>query len=489
MSHWLAEGRTLGASLRRFTCIVVAGPDREATAEVALGIAEAQAAHRRVVLGDLLDDAPPFASFRVDDDHHGLVDTLHYGTSLARIARPVAGTDGLHFAPTGSDITDYAELLAHPRWSRLIQSFAESGEMLVIAAPANAPGLDDLVMHTDGVVLVDGQVPAKVDPVRVIAQVRGAPRPVPSPPVPRPPFVPAGAAAAATAPGALRPRTVAATVNPAPTKTPPRRSTAPVGAPRMSNQTAKAKPSVAVNDDARTTRTGTAAGEPIPGLNRSVVVGSLLTLVAALFIYWLAERPAAESESPTHGTVGAAPLLKTKSSGADRTASDPNIVDPADSGAAAFAVQIMAANTQAGAILKLQEHGSSLPAATYAPIAIQGTTWFKVVAGAFATRGGADSLLASLRADRLLDSTEGVVVHMPFSLRIDSVRAAATVSDLLAQLRVGRNLPVYALLQRNGWVWVMVGAFETRSQADMYAETLRSVGLTPQLVYRQGRLF
>ena len=39
-----------------------------------------------------------------------------------------------------------------------------------------------------------------------------------------------------------------------------------------------------------------------------------------------------------------------------------------------------------------------------------------------------------------------------------------TVDDMLAQLRVGRNLPVYALVQRNGAVWVMVGAFETRSE-------------------------
>src|SRR4051812_20816512 len=90
MSRWLAEGRTLGASLRRFTCIVVAGPDSEATAEVALGVAEAQAPDRRVVLGDLLDDAPRYAAFRTaDDDHHGLVDALHYGTSLARITRSI----------------------------------------------------------------------------------------------------------------------------------------------------------------------------------------------------------------------------------------------------------------------------------------------------------------------------------------------------------------------------------------------------------------
>src|SRR3954465_1866739 len=91
MSHWLTEGRTLGESLRRFTCIVVAGRDPDATADVALGIAEAQAVHRRVVLGDLLGDARRFAPLRTGDDPHGLVDAFHYGVSLSRIARPVAG--------------------------------------------------------------------------------------------------------------------------------------------------------------------------------------------------------------------------------------------------------------------------------------------------------------------------------------------------------------------------------------------------------------
>ena len=43
----------------------------------------------------------------------------------------------------------------------------------------------------------------------------------------------------------------------------------------------------------------------------------------------------------------------------------------------------MAANTQAGAILKLQKDGKDLPAATFAPAMIQGARWFKVVSGAF----------------------------------------------------------------------------------------------------------
>jgi hypothetical protein len=474
MSHWLTEGRSLGASLRPFTCIVVAGPDRDATAEVSLGIAHAQAEHRRVVLGDLLDDAEPFALLRVDDDPHGLVDTLHYGISLSRVARQVPGSDNLLFAPTGSVITDYAELLAHPRWSRLIESFAKSKDLFVIAVPASAPALGSLVAHTDGMVVVDGQVPGNVDPSRVIAQVRAAPT---APPPPKPVVVPAGAAAAAAAPGALRPRPPQ---SPASTAA-QRKSVATSSAPGQTVAAAvKRAPQPAI-------ASGEAAGKPVPGLSRSVVVGALVTLVVALFVYWLADRSRTESESP-EPAVAAAQVPATAGA-ATASAGNPTVADPADSGAAAFAVQVMAANTRAGAILKLQQHGLLLPAATYAPVEIQGTTWYKVVAGAFPTRSGADSLLAALRDQKLLDSTEGVVVHVPFSLRIDSVRNSTTVDDMLAQLRVGRNLPVYALVQRNGAVWVMVGAFETRSEADAYAETLRSINLVPQVVYRKGRMY
>ncbi|HEY6219418.1 MAG TPA: SPOR domain-containing protein [Gemmatimonadaceae bacterium] len=457
MSRWLAEGRTLGASLRRFTSVVVAGPDRDATADVALGIAEVQAETRRVILGDLLDDAERFASLRSPDDHHGLVDSLHYGISLPRIVRPVGEHGRLFFAASGSHIVDYQEVLSHPRWAVLTAAVAAANELLVVAAPASAPGLDDLARRTDGVVLVDGQVPATLDPTRVIAHIRAAPI-APPPTIKRPSIVPAGAAASAAAPGTLRP---AAPPSRSPAKRPPSKArVAPAPIP-----------------------VGQAAGKPIPGLNRAVVLGSLITLVVSLFVYWLAERPAAE---PVSRTIQSKARLPDTSKSANAV-NDPNVPDPADSGASAYAVQIMAANTRQGAILKLQERGLTLSAATYAPVAIQGTTWFKVLAGAFPTRGGADSLLTSLRTGKLLDSTEGVVVHVPYSLRIDSVPPAATVNDYLAQLRVGRNLPVYALVQHDRWVWIMVGAFETRSQADEYAETLRSVGLTPAVVLRSGR--
>jgi hypothetical protein len=479
MSRWHAEGHTLGASLRRFNCIVVAGPDPDATAEVALGIAEAQAADRHVVLGDLLDDAPRFAAFRVDDDHHGLVDALHYGISLGRVTRPVANTAGLVFAPTGSHIADYAELLGHPRWSRLIDPFMGSSDLFVIALPLNAPGLDELVAHTDGVILVDGIAPAKLDPARVIARVQPAPIIT---------IAPAGAAAAAAGPGVPRAKPPTSPAKPAAQPT-ARRSTAGAVAARPSAQVAP-RPTTSTGAEARRGIAPTAvAGKPIPGLSRPVVVGALLSLAGALFVYWLAARHTSDSEAPTKPVAAGIPVLLNPGTANPKTKPvDPNMMDPADSGAAVYAVQLSSANTQSGAILTLQGNRGSLPAATYAQVTIGGTTWYKVLAGAFTTRGGADSLLQAFRASKVVDSTLGIVVRVPYALRIDSLRASATVPDALASLQIGR-LPAYALQQNNGWVWILVGAFETASQADAYAQTLRDVDLTPQLVLRKGRVF
>jgi hypothetical protein len=139
--------------------------------------------------------------------------------------------------------------------------------------------------------------------------------------------------------------------------------------------------------------------------------------------------------------------------------------------------------------LTLQRNSGELPAATFAELTIGGTHWYKVITGAFLTRGGADSLLASLRESKVIDSTLGIVVRVPYAVRIDSIKASGSVGDALASLLIGRRVPAYALQQKSGWVWVLVGAFETASQADAYAETLRAVDLTPQIVLRKGRMF
>lgn len=458
MNRWLAEGRNLGPSLRRFHALVVTGGDAGATADVALGIAEAQAAERRVVLGDLSSNVERFGSLINDDDPHGLVDAFDYGISLGRVARPVAGKDNLLFAPTGSTTPEYAELLAHPRWSRVFTAFRDADHLLVLVVPVGAIGLADLVAQLEGVILVDALAPARIDPSRVLANVVLRPEPP------------------------ARPSQVAPVTRvPASPKT-PRKPQAAIPAPTRAQPAARDPQPAARNPQPARRQTTV-----IQAFAKPAGYGAGLSILGAFIVFWLLNQPFGDNEQrptipgPLPRVIGAPPPATPRPP-------DPNQVNPADSGAAVYAVRLLSANSQAGAILRLQEYGASMPGATYAPVEKSGQTWYEVLTGAFTTRGGADSLLTSLRAAGRLDSISGVVVRVPYAVLIDSVRKAASNPDLLASLRL-RQLPVYPLEQRNGWVWVVVGAFETRAQADSYSEKIRAAGHPADVVLRQGRTF
>jgi len=162
------------------------------------------------------------------------------------------------------------------------------------------------------------------------------------------------------------------------------------------------------------------------------------------------------------------------------------VANPGDSSASTpFAVQLVAENMQAGAILKLQQDGKNLPAATFSPVVVQGVRWYKVVSGAFATASGADSLIARLRRQKLL--SDGSVVRLPFAFRIDSGVPASAVPAMVANY-VDHGQPVYALRQSDGTAWLLIGAYESPEQGSLYLESLPS-GTRPVLVYRKGRPF
>ena len=138
----------------------------------ALGIAHVQSVGRRVAVGDLLGDAPPLQALIKGDDPHGLVDSFQYGVSLTRIAQQVPDSGELFVMPTGTGPVDYEELFPNPRWRRLIAGFREVGALLVIAAPADAPRVHDLVDASDGVVIVGDVVPPDVSVAQSLAWVR-----------------------------------------------------------------------------------------------------------------------------------------------------------------------------------------------------------------------------------------------------------------------------------------------------------------------------
>lgn len=352
---WEGAGHELGKRLGQYNALVVIGIDPVATGRVAIGLARAQAANRRVAVGDLFAESPPIQELVSSDDPHGLVDSFLYGVSLSRIAYEVPGAGQLYVMPSGTEPPTYEEILTNPRWHRLTAGFREVKALLVLAVPTSAPHVEDLVAATDGAILVGEAVPRGLSVSRVIASVREPQR--------APPEV----------------------LLPTPAPTPAR----------------------------------------WPRQRIAAIAGIALTVILAIVGAWLAYRPYARGSFTTRGpkpdtahglkvisttpdtavrdapTNGAAAGGVVPSGTPAATVDLPIVANPADSAmAAAFAVELMAANTQAGAILKLQQDGKDLPAATFAPVMIQGARWFKVVSGAFVNRAGADSLLDGLRKQK-----------------------------------------------------------------------------------------
>jgi hypothetical protein len=434
---WEAAGHALGESLDEYSSLVVIGVDPVTTGRVAVGIARAQAAKRRVAVGDLFAESPPIQELVSTEDPHGLVDSFLYGVSLNRIAYEVPDAGQLYVMPSGTEPPDYEEILPNPRWHRLATGFREVGALLVLAVPASAPHIEDLVGATDGAILVGEAVPRKLPVSSVISTVRE----------PRPEAVTSEEGEPAVEPAPIAPM------------------------------------------KRRWTRKQRVAG----------AAGVVLTLALAFVAYWLATRPIS---AITRGlrvprrqdTARTKSMLSLNHDSVARDSAAvgpiiavPNVTNAADSSnAAAYAVLLTVANTQAGAILDVQEYRKNLPAATFSPVLIQGAEWFNILSGAFPTPAGADSLLQSLRQRGYLTQDAGKVVHVPLAFLIDSATPAAVNNMIDAYSRV----PVYALRQDNGKVWLLVGGFETADQAALYANSVRSnAGTQPVLVYRKGRSF
>ena len=186
----------------------------------------------------------------------------------------------------------------------------------------------------------------------------------------------------------------------------------------------------------------------------------------------------------------AAPPLARPASETVRLA---NPVSPVDTASTVpFAIEVMAANTLAGANSFLANNGQStaLSGATVSPVVVGGSTsvWYKVVAGASHGRAGADSLLTALRRERAVRSREGRVVTVPYALVLARRVKRAEVAALVRSWRQ-RGIDAYALVQIDESVSLLAGAFETPAQAAPLASALRAEGVAPVLVYRTGRAY
>jgi hypothetical protein len=448
---WTERGRDLSATLNEYHAIVVVGSDPVATSEVALGIARAQAAHRRVAVGDLFGEAPPLQALMDDPDAHGIVDSFLFGVSLNRIAQQVPDAGELFIMPSGTAPIDPEELFGNPRWKRLAAGFREVGALLLLVAPADAARLTELVSATDGAIIVGDTVPPDIPVAQSLAWLR-AKRSGPT-------------AVAGAAPLA---------VVKAPRQLPPK------------------------------DRSRIAAG----------IAGVLITLAMVGAGLWFAQRPFERGHAPakgaltpantaaaTAGTLSADSLAKARAdsirddsiarAGFSTALSDSFPVllpaNPMDSGrASAWAVRLEQTNTKSGAILDLRGRFETVPAGTYGYDLR--TQFFLLVAGAYPTRAGAESLLVQLRDHKVLAPGIGSVSSLPFAFMVQPDVPAADVASRLARF-AARGQPVYALRQTNGTAHLYFGAYESAQQAALAVPTVREAGLTPTLVYRIGRVF
>ena len=452
---WEAEGGAIAPSLREKGALVVVATDPEVAGAVALGIGRAESRRRRVAIADLVGELPILHRHVTGDDPHGISDSFNFGVSLNRIAYPVDGAGELFVMPSGSEAVQTAAIYESPRWRRLASGFREVGALLLIVAPAGADGLEALIASTDGAIAVDGAA------------------------------LPEGSE-------------VVARITPVLPHRPPLRERAAVAQP-VSPTTER--------------RTGSRSAR-VP---RWAAVAAAVLLVAgvgaaAWYWVWPALSPltaqadsvtSAANEVASAGTVEPQSADSADSDGVAPTDSadaappgEPEpfapvvIANPGDSArSSAWGVEIVATNTQSGAIFKLIEEAGVLPAATYSPVSRGGERlWFYVVSGAYAHRGGADSLLRALRANGTMARGAGQVRRLPYALLVQTGVSRENAPALVSAF-VARELPVYALLQPDGSASLYAGAFESPDQVGLLAAALRARSVEPKIVYRIGRTF
>jgi hypothetical protein len=433
---WEAEGQRLGETLGAFHCLVVLGDVPDDAALAALGIARVQARHRRVVVIDLLGESPPLQHLLGRDDAHGIVDCFLYGVSLNRVAVPVEQGGNLSIVPTGSEPPQYEQILAHPRWDRLIANARDTGSLLVIVVPSGAREIETLAAKGDGAIVVGDAVPPQLPFSRIVASVR---------------------------------RSVVAVPD---------------------------AESSASGFDA-TLGTGSRRVAAIVGSVLAIIILASMTFWLAMRPYAHVARPADRlSDTSVAGREAVRRSIDSSTppdslTTATLAASMPVPINPADStDAAGFAVVLESNSTRAGAILRQQRNARAMPAATFVPILVRGAQWYQSRVGAFARAAQADSLLQLLRdTGQLADSSSGRVVRAPLAFLLDSAVSPATASTLLAEYAL-REQPAYGLRQRDGTVHIYLGAFESPEESIPLAELLRaSRDSVPPLVYRTGRVF
>jgi hypothetical protein len=147
-------GRQTSIALRGYSTVLIISDDPLAAANVAIGIARAEASQRRVVLGDLVGDLQPIRDLAAGDDAHGIYDSFDFGTSLERVMREVDGVENFSVLTGGTESPALPEIIGSHRWRRVASDFASADALLLLVVAPDAPALAKLSAQVDGVLIV-----------------------------------------------------------------------------------------------------------------------------------------------------------------------------------------------------------------------------------------------------------------------------------------------------------------------------------------------
>lgn len=172
---------------------------------------------------------------------------------------------------------------------------------------------------------------------------------------------------------------------------------------------------------------------------------------------------------------------------------DPLVVPAADlvdtAGLAAWTVELANVNSVTGAQLRVRQAVDSVPVPTYSPVQLgEGAAlWYRLLAGAFASQGSADSLLAALRDRGVVPAGAGRVIRAPWAWMLEERVPPELMDDKLFLWRQ-LGLPAYGLRSPQGQVTIYAGAFESDADARLFVPLLDSLDIHATLRMRVGSI-
>jgi hypothetical protein len=442
--------------------VAVVGSEPVSTGAAALDLARAEARHRRVMIVDLIGDAPPLRAVVATDDPHGVSDAFAYGVSFGVITRHTTVHPNVSIIPSGTEAIPFATVLPSGRWTQLIDQVRARGELIVFAVLSSTPAMGSLTDRVDCVIAAPSRLHEVLEAVL----------------------------AAATMPADTRTENVAtAAATPRPARRP-----VPAAAPRsrfdFSNRsliggvTAIAAIVIAAFGWGVMHRHGTDGGARRANIaaGRNPDRADTETSSAQLAAGAADSTAAAESASEMNPAATAA--------AAD---SAPGIAPFDSANGAIYAVRVATYPTFVEALRALRKLKPAHPAATITPIVrpnepagTKGAAMpvFALMVGAEHTMAPLDSVVAHWPFQS--GFAPSIVVHAPFGLLLAGGLPTDSARRLAASL-VKRGVPAYVLVTPAGGGKVYAGAFDSADQAVPLATSLRAIGLTPVVAYRTGR--